>query len=345
MPKVSIIVPVYNVEKYLSRCLESIINQTYKNLEIICANDGSTDNSLKILQNYAQKDKRIHVIDRKNGGLSAARNNGLNVATGEYCYFVDSDDWIELCTIEKLVKIITTHDVDFVEHSLINVSENSSCIAMTKAYDNWVNSYDKSEGINNVPIDINRKILSVAWNKLYKMDIMNKFHCRFPEGLINEDELFLWEYGIHCKNYYYLNEKLYNYIHHADSTMETRFDSPKCLNILEIQRKIYKVVEKYKNIEDYKEYLICNYIGTAECLFSRIPDKYRDEALKKVKEYYETVIHDKRILKVYWRCKYKCLNEFLRILQNISKNIFSIRNERKNGIKKKVITLLGIKLG
>ena len=100
--KVSIIVPVYNVEKYLKRCLDSITNQTLKELEIICINDGSTDNSLKILKQYAHKDKRISIINKQNEGLSVARNTGMEAASGEYIGFVDSDDWIDLDFYKKL---------------------------------------------------------------------------------------------------------------------------------------------------------------------------------------------------------------------------------------------------
>lgn len=106
MSKVTIIIPVYNVEKYLEKCLNSVICQTLKDIEIICVNDGSTDNSQQILKEYAQKDERIKIVDKKNGGLSSARNAGLDAATGEYCYFLDSDDWIELNTLEKLYGFI-----------------------------------------------------------------------------------------------------------------------------------------------------------------------------------------------------------------------------------------------
>ena len=102
MPKISVIVPVYKVEKFLPKCLESLINQTLKDIEIICINDGSPDNSLKILEEYAKKDSRIKIINQKNAGPSVARNNGMSAASGEYIGFVDSDDWIDLDFYEKL---------------------------------------------------------------------------------------------------------------------------------------------------------------------------------------------------------------------------------------------------
>ena len=132
-----------------------------------------------------RKDGRIKIINRENGGLSAARNSGLDVATGEYCYFIDSDDWIELCAIEKLVKIITTYDVDVVVHSAENIPEDDSCSETAQVCQDWIDGYSKPNGIYDVPIGIKKEILIVTWNKLYKMKIMNKFHCRFPEGLVN----------------------------------------------------------------------------------------------------------------------------------------------------------------
>ena len=107
MVKISVIVPVYNVENYLKKCIDSIINQTFQDIEIICVNDGSTDNSRKILEEYKNKDSRIKIIDKENGGLSSARNAGIKTAEGEFLSFIDSDDWIDKTMLEKLYKNIT----------------------------------------------------------------------------------------------------------------------------------------------------------------------------------------------------------------------------------------------
>ena len=103
MPKLSIIIPVYNVEKYLPKCLESILGQSFKDFEIICVNDGSTDNSLQVLQTYKKQDGRIVIVDKKNEGSGIARNLGLSTARGNYVYFVDSDDWLENYALEKMI--------------------------------------------------------------------------------------------------------------------------------------------------------------------------------------------------------------------------------------------------
>ena len=333
---ISVIIPIYNVEKYLAKCLDSVINQTYKDLEIICVNDESPDNSAQILEEYAAKDHRIKIVNRKNGGLSAARNSGLDVAIGDYCYFIDSDDWIELNTIEKLVKIISTNTVDTVVHGANNILENPSLAGTSLDAQVWFDSYIKNNGIYDVPMEIKKYICPVAWNKLYKMDIINKYHCRFPEGLVNEDELFIWTYMIHCNTYYYLNENLYNYLRRSDSIMGTRDKSPKVLDILDIQKEIYLTVKKYKNIEDYKEYLTQNYIDDINRLFQRMPKKYRKEALKRIKLYYENTNHDKAILKLYKNYKYKKLKQFFQ-------GIFSITNLKFDNYVGKQLKLFGLK--
>lgn len=115
MPKISVIVPVYNVAKYLERCLESILSQSFKDFEIICVNDGSTDNSLEILQQYAKKDKRIKIINQKNSGAGYSRNIGINAALGNYLSFIDADDWIDELFLEKVYHLAEVSSADIIE--------------------------------------------------------------------------------------------------------------------------------------------------------------------------------------------------------------------------------------
>ena len=125
-PLVSVIIPVYNVERYLAQCLDSVINQTYPNLEIICVNDGSGDGSPDILRRYADEDARIQVIDKANGGVSQARNDALDCACGEYIMFVDSDDWVEPDACENAVNAMREYDADIVMWSYVSETENRS---------------------------------------------------------------------------------------------------------------------------------------------------------------------------------------------------------------------------
>ena len=335
MATISVIIPIYNSKRYLEKCLNSIVNQTFKDIEIICINDGSKDNSEKILENFALTDKRIKIINSKHRGISFARNKGIEIAKGKYCYFVDSDDWIELNTLEKLINIAENNNVDVVIHNALNVIEDDSCIKEAKRVQKYFDKRNKPNGIYDVPLDINRNITCTPWNKLYKMEIINKFNCKFPNGLIHEDVLFLWEYIIHCKNYYYLEDKLYYYFRRQDSTVIMANYSRRALDILRIHKLIYKTVEKQKDIRLYQPYITDYYLRTTEYLLEHTTGKYRKLAFKLIKEYYETINHDKKIIKTYRQYKYKEIRNFISA-------IFSIKNSKDK--KQKIITIFGYKI-
>lgn len=181
-PKVSIIVPVYNVEKYLQKCLNSLINQTLKEIEIICVNDGSTDNSWQILENFAQKDARIKVFSQKNSGQSVARNVAIEQATGEYLGFVDSDDWVDLDFFENLYNTAKKYNCD------IACAGFKRCKRFRKS----IRKFYKEVKIYS---DINDKVRidklpehNYLWNKIYKRE---KWDFKFTEGRIFEDMAIL----------------------------------------------------------------------------------------------------------------------------------------------------------
>lgn len=178
---ISIIIPVYNVEKYLKRCLESVINQTYRNLEIILVDDGSKDSSGKICDEYAEQDKRIKVIHKKNGGASSARNMGLDIAQGNYIGFIDSDDWIELDMYEYLHKLIVSLNVDIAMCEYV-------CVKKEIKYKKKKEDIKVYEDINifNFFYRMNgEKSFYSVWNRLYKKDCVEKI--RFLENKITED--------------------------------------------------------------------------------------------------------------------------------------------------------------
>ncbi len=183
--KISIIVPVYNVEKYLERCLDSLINQTLKDIEIICINDGSTDNSSEILKEYAKKDSRIIIINQNNQGISVARNNGMNKAKGKYIGFVDSDDWVDLDFFEKLYKAAEKHNAQMAVCSIIRLNE----------YRNKKYLQLKNETVTDdfrekcVILDIPQK--SYVWNKLYLKEALDKHQINFKQGVYYEDLYFV----------------------------------------------------------------------------------------------------------------------------------------------------------
>ena len=182
-PLISVIVPIYNVENYLDKCIESIVNQTYKNLEIILVDDGSPDNSPKICDNWALKDNRIKVIHKENGGLSSARNAGIQNASGEYIAFIDSDDYFDLQAISVMQKNLENYNVDVSSISFKCVNENE--LPATNNENCEVLFFTSEQLAINI---CQRKNTSVC-GKLFKKDIFND--NKFLEGVLNEDFLFL----------------------------------------------------------------------------------------------------------------------------------------------------------
>mgnify|MGYP001091910539 CR=1 FL=1 len=207
MVKISVIIPIYNVEQYLARCLDSVVNQTYKDLEIICVNDCSPDNSGKILEWYAKKDNRIKVISRdKNGGLSTARNTGLDAASCEYIYFIDSDDWIDPDYIETMYCAAQESKAE----AVLNTS-------MCLHYENEPQNTHFRKGHNNYShcfVDANEAILKVNWNTVlhfWKKSFLDKIHARFPEGYFIEDIYFQAVTYIYLHKIYVIRESSYHY--------------------------------------------------------------------------------------------------------------------------------------
>ena len=217
--KLSIVIPVYNVEDYVAKCLDSLINQTYSNLEIICVNDGSTDNSLKILNRYKEKDKRIIVIDKPNGGVSSARNTGIDVSNGEYITFVDSDDYIDTDAYENCLKIIKEKDADVLafgyivepEHVVNNRFKQDKYYTRFECFKNEFNSN------------------SSVWNKIFRTNIIKNNHIRFAEDVsYAEDSLFLKMVFPHTKIVLASPNSYYHYVQ-RDSSIEQTYSYEKRL--------------------------------------------------------------------------------------------------------------------
>ena len=213
-PKVSIIIPVYNVEQYLSECLDSVVNQTLVNIEIICVNDGSTDCSDEILERYARKDNRITVINQKNGGLSAARNKGLDYAKGEYIYFLDSDDFIEFDALESLTARADEMHLDILFFDADAVFESKKWKKEKIIYSTYYkrkHTYKKIySGIELFQkMSKNNEYRSSPCLMLLKSDFLRAFDIRFVEGIIHEDNIFTFSCvcaaakASHISNCYY----------------------------------------------------------------------------------------------------------------------------------------------
>lgn len=286
--KISFIIPVYNVEKYLRQCLDSVVNQTLRDIEIICVDDGSTDSSGQILATYARKDKRIKVYTQENSKVSVARNKGLELATAPYLMFVDSDDYIAPNMAEIMYQKITEFDVDTVVCDVQCFADDEDGVKyadLAARRQNWFDKYIQSEGLHNIPVDIRKELNPVVWNKIYKTDIVREFQIQFPVGINQEDEYWLWAYMIHCERYYYISQKLYFYCIREGSIMDTKDNLPNVLNILDIYKQVYSVVRQYKNIILYKEILTNLYMNTVRLILPKVSNCLYETMLAKIRDY------------------------------------------------------------
>lgn len=255
--KVSVIVPIYKVEKYIKECIESIINQSYKNLEIILIDDGTPDNCGIICDDYSIIDKRIRVIHKKNGGLSSARNAGLDIATGGYILFVDSDDTISTNMIFEMVEVSQKYNADIV---CCDFGINS----LKKCTDSEQKIYamSKEQAIINLFDEVGYKFY--AWNKLYKSEILK--NIRFPEGRIYEDIKTIYLAFKQANNIVYLKKELYAYRIRQDSITNSEF-SNKIYDLVHSINFVINDIQKekslYKNtISGYIRYY-CYFINNA----------------------------------------------------------------------------------
>ena len=215
---ISVIVPVYNVGKYLRECLDSIVNQTYKNLEIILVDDGSLDDSGKICDEYAEKDSRIKVIHKENGGVSDARNVGMEISTGEYIFFVDSDDYIEKNAIKEFVGIAERENADIVIAN--NVFFRDCEVIRENINNKGKEVYSKEQAAEHyASFDWG------AWNKLFRKEVHESI--LFPKGKIHEDEAIMFQLIANSNKIVHIERTLYYYRKRGGSITEQNYSTKK----------------------------------------------------------------------------------------------------------------------
>lgn len=281
MVKVSVVIPVYNVEDYLEECLDSIINQTLDDIEIICINDGSTDSSLNILEKYANLDGRIIIHSQENSGLSASRNRGIDLSNGDYIYFIDSDDTLELNALSELYEFSNSNNLDLLIFKVINFYDGSGKKFTSKYYEmSFMKKFNKKIFDYN---DIGEKAFKMsvsAPGKLYKKDLLDSI--RFEEGLIFEDNLFFAEVMIKAKRVSFLNKHYYNRRIRENSITTTR--TLKFADSFVIVNKIIELFKRENLYEDYKKPLIENKIYAAHNRLSLVDEEYKEEFFQILKK-------------------------------------------------------------
>lgn len=214
MKKISVVIPVYNVEKYLSECLDSVVNQTYKNLQIIIVDDGSTDSSGKICDVYAEKDNRITVVHQKNAGAGAAKNTGLELIDGDYFSIIDSDDYIELDMYEKMVNSLEKYNADIVQCLFRNVYVNDSFDRKYKIKGNYPKVLTPKNFLKEYLYDWKYAIFA---NKVFKSSLLKDI--RFPVGRKIDDEFFTYKLICNSKKIVNIEDVLYSYRMRKTSVM------------------------------------------------------------------------------------------------------------------------------
>lgn len=213
--KVSVIVPVYNTGKYISKCLESLTNQTLKDIEIICVNDGSTDNSLEILKNFADKDERIKIITQENKRQGAARNRGFEIATGEYIGYIDSDDWIDLDYFEKLYNAAKKYNSDIALATNVRIGNGKTKKRLDITKEEFVTSLQDK-------IDISHQVNNPCpTNKIYRRDMLLKNNITWPEGVYYEDKIYTIQALYYANGLVTVPQIKYYYFRNPKSTVKT----------------------------------------------------------------------------------------------------------------------------
>ena len=293
-PKVSVIVPVYNSSKYIKECMDSLINQSLQDLEIICVDDGSTDNSLSILKEYEQKDRRIKVISKENGGAGSARNLGVSHATGEFINFIDSDDWLDSNTFEELYEKSKQENLDVLMYLLINFNENTNeeyednyynLSSIDSKFDNVVFNY------NDIPNEIFHITVSPC-NKLINRDFWNKLNYKFFEGVMFEDNPFFFNLILEAKRMGIIRKHYYHRRRRDDSVMS--LNGEKLIDIMAMSDEVVNVFIR-KNLHEKFKRKVTNFkFYSMKTFYKQINSEYKPLYFNTMKKNIESIRSDKQ---------------------------------------------------
>lgn len=309
--KISIIVPVYNVEKYLSKCLDSLIGQTYKNIEIICVNDGSPDSCDEILDNYSKNDNRIRIITKKNEGLSAARNDALKICTGQYVMFVDSDDWIDTDMCEVMYKTVVENQADVCMCCYTKEFGNNSSVESIFGHDIVLEGeefrekfYRRLFGLCGEELRNPEKCDSIvsAWMQLFKREIVSDVEFIDTKIIGTEDLMFQIIAYRNCKKFVYIDKPMYHYLKINQSSLTSLYKP----NLYWQREKMFDLIDKViyedKLPETYKNALsnriALNIIGMG------LNERYSDKNILKKAEAMKNILKSKRYKEAFRRLDY-----------------------------------------
>lgn len=326
--KVSIIIPVYKVEKYLRKCLDSVVNQTYRNIQIILVDDESPDGCGKICDEYAEKDERIEVIHQKNGGVSSARNTGLKHVSGDYVMFVDSDDYIDLCCVEKCVEAMTD-DIDLLWFNYISEYPDKSKCPKEENDTVRVFTFDDTYDVFEYKWEV--------WGVLVRVGILKgiTFDTTLTHG---EDTLFIFEVMLKCRKVKHIYKNYYHYVQREDSAMQQGFDVIAEKKI-SVWKKIRGMLHSYPCLCDLLVASQCfdfiNLINMADLSAEGKNSKYREfcrdfyvSNYKSIFKYCDSLTFKDKI-KYFMFGRFFGLSEKLWIVQKKLRKIIKIINKKR----------------
>lgn len=318
-PLISVIVPVYNVEKYLPRCVDSILGQTYANLEIILVDDGSPDNCGKICDDYAKKDSRMKVIHKKNGGLSDARNVAIDVAKGEYITFVDSDDYVDANYVSYLYQLISENNCQVSVIQPCSFHENTMPVAKQSA--EQVKMLSSIEAIKTMFYQ--RGIDTSAWGKLYHNSLF-KTGIRYPKGLLFEDNPVTFRLLYQSNQVAVSNRQLYYYMIRPDSIEGSLFNETKIQSAVAILKLMFNYPEITNLVMSAFK---CKIVSLAFHFVLKMPI-----ANLKTKKLYKLIIENRKAVLFDHNARPKtrlaCLISYLGL--SITKKVFTLIDKRKS---------------
>lgn len=341
-PLVSVIVPVYNVEKYLKRCLDSIVNQTYKNIEVICIDDGSPDRSIDILREFESNDNRIKIIRQKNMGLSSARNTGINMAKGEYIIFVDSDDDLELNMIDLMINKIKNKDLAICASS--NITENSIVQNSLKKIEKLLPK--NINGINYFKLVVaNTDLFSAsACNKMYRLKKIRENNLKFPVGKLHEDLLFVFKYLVLSNNVGVVSNCLYNYYNRREGSITNRINENDIDDVIFTYKELsdFLIKNNYIDLEEsveFKEYMFLWISRATLFKLAHLQKNYIKEDINKTINKIKNNVEYKKLCDFILLNSTKFINKmFVRFLYlNNSLFLYMLKaNQLRNKLKKTV---------
>ncbi len=283
LPKVSVIVPVYNVENYLEECLDSLVNQTLIDFEIICIDDGSTDRSLEILRQYESQYPNFRIFTQNNNGPSRARNVGLDNALGEYIYFMDSDDILSKFALKNLYTIAKAKSLDLIIFKLMNFNDETGEKFSTDYYDmKFLKETVGDSVFSHRDLDSNYifKIAVSPPAKFYRREILDDL--RFPEGYLFEDNPFFVESFFRCERVYFHDKYLY-YRRIRNNSITTSTNRT-YMDYIPISEMMIDIAKRYGVYEDYREGLYAKTIGNIFFRFTEVGEEVKDEFFHKIQD-------------------------------------------------------------